>query len=84
MCALKLFFGFDCPGCGLTHSVLALLQGDLGKSIGLHPMGVVVFLWVINLWWMKKIKFSPTGQRLVSCAILAGFFVPWIAKLMGG
>ena len=80
MCALEHFMGFVCPGCGLTRSVIALLSGHFAESVGWHPMGVLVVLWAVNLWWFRKFKFSDAGRKMVSHAVLIGFFVPWIIQ----
>jgi hypothetical protein len=46
LCAVKLFTGIDCPGCGLTRSIAYLTHGQVGRSIDMNPMGIVVALWL--------------------------------------
>ena len=36
-CLWKHYFDIDCPFCGFQRSVIALLQGDIWKSITLFP-----------------------------------------------
>lgn len=48
-CPFKYLTGIDCPGCGFQRSVLALLQGDFGKSFALYPATIPLLLAV--LWW---------------------------------
>ena len=72
--------GVDCPGCGLTRSVLALLKGNVLQSIALHPMGVLVLLWLAGAWW-RRFELSEAGRKIISCGVLAGFLIPWIVKL---
>lgn len=43
-CPSKYFFHFDCPGCGLQRSILALFEGDFGKSISLYPASIPILL----------------------------------------
>jgi Protein of unknown function (DUF2752) len=43
-CAFHWMTGIPCPGCGLTRSILALLQGRLKDSVLLHPFGPLLFL----------------------------------------
>jgi hypothetical protein len=43
-CAFHWMTGIPCPGCGLTRSILALMQGRLEDSLLLHPMGPLLFL----------------------------------------
>ena len=33
MCPFKVFLHIDCPGCGLTRATIALLKGDISKSL---------------------------------------------------
>ena len=37
-CPIKFIFGINCPGCGMTRSMMALLRLDLGASFYWHPM----------------------------------------------
>ena len=41
-CVHKATTGLDCPGCGLTRSIWALLQGDPNKALQMHAGG----LWI--------------------------------------
>jgi hypothetical protein len=41
-CLFRSVLGIDCPGCGITRSVLALFRGHLADSWQLHRAGIVV------------------------------------------
>ncbi|HUG35516.1 MAG TPA: DUF2752 domain-containing protein [Candidatus Limnocylindrales bacterium] len=41
-CPTALFFGLPCPGCGLTRATVAMLQGDFGAALQLHPLAPVL------------------------------------------
>jgi hypothetical protein len=43
-CPLKKLTGIDCPFCGFQRSVIALIQGDLNKSLHLYPATIPVLL----------------------------------------
>lgn len=47
VCPFFYITGFLCPGCGLTRSLIALLQGNIIASISYHPLGPL-----IHLTWM--------------------------------
>lgn len=48
-CPFKYFTGIDCPGCGFQRSVVALIQGNLYKSIALYPATIPLILLPIYL-----------------------------------
>lgn len=47
MCMSKSLFGVDCPGCGLTRSLLCFFQGDFSSSLALHRIGWVMAIAVL-------------------------------------
>jgi uncharacterized protein DUF2752 len=43
-CLMKKFLGIPCPGCGISHSILAALRFDLAKAWLFNPAGIAVAL----------------------------------------
>lgn len=43
ICVFRRFFGFECPGCGMTRALSALLHGDLDAAWGFNRGVLVVF-----------------------------------------
>jgi len=43
-CPFKYLTGIDCPGCGFQRSIIALIQGDLHKSLTLYPAAIPLLL----------------------------------------
>jgi len=43
-CPFKYLTGIDCPGCGFQRSVLALISGDLHKSLSLYPSTIPLLI----------------------------------------
>ncbi len=43
LCIFKEMFGVDCPACGITHSVMALLSGRVHDAFCTHPAGPIIF-----------------------------------------
>ncbi len=39
VCPFRWLTGLRCPLCGLTHSLGALLHGDIGLAFRYHPLG---------------------------------------------
>lgn len=77
-CPSKQFFHFDCPGCGMQRSFLALLHGEIGESLRLYP--AMIPLLVLVIFTMLHIKFDfKNGASLIkwgylSCAIIVFIF----------
>jgi hypothetical protein len=42
LCPMAALLGIPCPGCGLTRATLALLHGNLGAALHLHPLVLVL------------------------------------------
>ena len=42
LCPFRLATGLPCPFCGTTRSLIALGGGDVGRSVELNPLGVVL------------------------------------------
>jgi hypothetical protein len=86
LCPFKLFTGLPCPGCGLTRSAVAFLDGDLSASLYYHPLGaptimvaVVVGLFDAWIWW----RGSRPGESAMAPSWLlerlAATPAPWVA-----
>ncbi len=43
-CPSVIVAGLPCPGCGMTRSIIFLFQGQVARSIYVHPMGIVVVM----------------------------------------
>ena len=68
-CPSKYFFHVDCPGCGLQRSVVALLEGDLVKSIQLYPATIPIFFCLIFTALHLIFKFKY-GALIIKVAYL--------------
>lgn len=80
-CAFRLLLGWDCPGCGLGHSIVALFHGRVGESIAWHPMGVVIVLAAVTFPLWRRFALSEGARKIVSHVFLFGFFAQWVVKL---
>src|SRR3954463_6096197 len=43
-CLMKKIFGIPCPGCGVSHSLMAAFRFDLAKAWFANPAGIGVAL----------------------------------------
>lgn len=57
-CPIRSIFNADCPGCGFQRSVIALLQGDITKSLVLYPAAIpILLLFLLGIIHLKfKLK----------------------------
>jgi hypothetical protein len=69
LCVFRIFTGFPCPGCGLTRSFLALLQGDMAKSFQYHP-----FLLPVLFTFLTALSAFLSGKKIIKKNIFTSFF----------
>lgn len=73
-CPGKYFFHIDCPGCGLQRSVIALLEGDLAKSLALYPATIPIFFCVIFTALHLKFGFRH-GAAVIKWSFILTVFI---------
>lgn len=93
VCVFRSVFGVECPACGITHSVMALLRGHVGEAFRIHPAGPVIvgilalmasYLIVALLAeqkgaeWAKEVRVYGVLDRLAAGVLLAG----WVGRLI--
>lgn len=68
VCLSRRLFGVDCPGCGLTRSLVSLARGDLAASWSYHRLGWAVALAIlIQFFFRIFVLVRLKGGRAVSC-----------------
>lgn len=73
LCAVKALTGLDCPGCGATRAVHALLEGDLLLALQSNAMLVLLLPAAIALfadWTLSRYRGRPM-RLLPKPAVLA-------------
>lgn len=71
-CPIKWLTGIPCPMCGMTRSLTALLQGDFGRSMSFHSLGIILFVGLISTFLIvsaellinRSIAFSKHDRTL--------------------
>ena len=92
VCVFRSVFGVDCPGCGITRSVMSLFAGDISGALRLHPAGpfvvalialmvtylvLVLFTKLKGFEWGKEVRAFTGIEMLAFAALLIG----WIGKV---
>ena len=78
-CPFRWLTGWQCPGCGVTHLVLALVHGDLDGAWQANPAIILASPFLLLLWFQSErvdILNEPAWQRFLAWG--ACYLVPWI------
>jgi hypothetical protein len=77
-CPLHAATGLDCPGCGMTRAVVALVHGDVTTALGYNVVAVGLLLPLLALvWW------SWLWQRPAPKFVSAPAFLPALIAVLG-
>lgn len=79
-CPIKYLTGVSCAGCGMTRSWFYLMQGDVGRAFSYHPLFVIPAIFVVLVFFKKKIP-----KRLYEgcmAVILILFIVVYIMRML--
>ncbi len=92
-CLVKSAVGVDCPACGITRSVMALLSGRIGEAFHIHPAGPIVFgiVAAVSLYLVAVLFGGWSGMPwrkeagvygLLEKAALSVLMLGWIDRLV--
>jgi hypothetical protein len=77
LCPLRRVTGVPCPFCGATRSVGAAIQGDLGASLALNPVGILLVVAAVVLvvaWRWRRVA-------IPAWTVVAFFALLWVYQL---
>lgn len=90
LCGFKLLTTWDCPGCGLTRSLIHALHGDYSKSYAMHIWGIPLMLILLFQVPYRVLRSFKPGfhlwqlpdrfKRWLSPAIFLSLVLPWTVK----
>lgn len=89
LCMSKSLLGIDCPGCGLTRSLLCFFQGQFARSLALHSLGWVIAVAVLlqfpyRILALVRKQDYPLGKWLpqgFGCALIVLLVANWVVSL---
>ncbi len=63
-CTFRLFTGLLCPGCGNTHAVLALLEGNVLTSLFYNPFPLCLAVFLLLFYTEVALRLFHRQVRL--------------------
>ena len=73
-CLSRTVFGFDCPACGLTRSIIFLAHGRWADSLAVHRLGWLVFAMILMQVPYRIFRLLRIGRPIPDAARAE----PWI------
>jgi hypothetical protein len=67
-CMMRIQFGIDCPGCGLTRAFVNVVQGNPAGAYAIHPLSLVIFAFTLVQLPLALVYWSAAEHPLVSLA----------------
>jgi hypothetical protein len=91
-CLARFLFGIPCPGCGILHSLVAMLNFNVRAAWLSNPAGIGLFLLLffqivahpIALNWPNTSKAVANCSRYVGTAVTVWLLLVWITRLTTG
>ncbi len=90
LCYARRWLGFECPGCGLTRSFIAIMHGQFADAWKFNPaglliFGVVVFQLPYRTWQLSRLQrglpeLNPVWLNLSWAFVGAALLIQWVAK----
>lgn len=79
-CPIRLFFGIECPGCGLTAAVLSALRFDFKSAFSYHPLFLLPVITIVYLLFRKRFTLPKNVEIVLGLLIIIAFLTYYIIK----
>ena len=91
LCGSRIWFGSDCPGCGLTRSFIALSSGEFAKSLEYHRVGWLMWLAIVlqlpyRVFSLREMRTGTVIRRWPTWfgyVLIAALLGNWTLKVLG-
>lgn len=80
-CPIRAIMGIPCPTCGFTRAALALLRGDIVRSLRIHPMLLPVLVSCLLFFHARPLKLSQRFATALLIAVAAATFGLYLFRL---
>jgi hypothetical protein len=83
-CPTKKYLHFECPGCGLQRSVIALMKGEVSESLQLYPATIPIMLLFLftGLHLKYKFSFGPAVIKALYITVTSIVVISYIYKII--
>jgi hypothetical protein len=81
LCFFRKITGLPCPSCGITHSIVALMHGNLLDAIKANPLGLlmIILLIIFPFWIIVDLLLNENSFFRFYNWIEVLFKMKWIA-----
>lgn len=62
-CIFKTLFDIECPGCGITHAIIDIWEGNLMLSYHHNKLGVLVFMVIVYISINEFVSVKLTNDQ---------------------
>lgn len=68
ICPIKMIFGVECPGCGMTRAVFSLMYGRIMEAVDFNKFVLLIFPIMVGYWMVDiRLMFERLrGVRLLT------------------
>ena len=84
-CPVKIIWGIDCPGCGLTRACLSALRFDFGAAFEYHPLFLLFGAWMVYFIFYepinRKIKIGSKLTVFFATVTAVAFIAVWFIRM---
>jgi hypothetical protein len=89
-CWSRSLFGMQCPGCGLTRSLIYLAHGDWRASLAMHRLGIVMALAIlaqlpyctVGILWKNDYPLGRRFATIVAWALVLLLMGNWLLDVL--
>ncbi|MBO4906730.1 MAG: DUF2752 domain-containing protein [Bacteroidaceae bacterium] len=89
ICPYMRLFDIPCPGCGLTKSMVCLVDGRILKSLYYHPFGIIIysvavivlFASLFDEWKNTQLSDHILDNHIVLKLFSTSFFIYYFIRL---
>src|SRR5688500_6896533 len=74
-CPNKVFFGMECPGCGMQRSIIELMKGNFTESLKLYPALLPLLFTLGLLGFHLRFRFRNGAKMLQYSYIVSATIV---------